>query len=967
MQPRAVRLAPLILALLLAGAPAQAVGIHTMFTHSELAWRTIATEHFYIHYDQSLEESARYAAAVAELAYARVAGDIGFNLAEQYDIILRDSDDYANGSTDPADGAITIWLTPMDFNLRGNHRWLQNVIYHELTHMLHMRTAGVDLLESRRLVGPLLTMPNLMSPVWFTEGLAQYKAERGTEEFDSFRTMILRTAVLDDQLLPYAKMSVFGKNSFEYERAYSQGYALVRYVAATYGDSALARIVREKGEGFEEFDEALRLVIGLDGEQLYDSWVASLRERSADWSQREPLVVSRLEVDAGWSDQNPAVSADGRWLAYASNGRHDFQRLQVWRRDLASPQAPDRAIADEVNPGLGISADGARIYYTVTEEDRRGNNFSDLFVWEDGAARRVTQGARVFYPAPFPDDRRVAAVQQGQGHAALVLVDLADGAVTVLYRGEFEEQLFAPRVSPDGNRIMYARFHRGHRDLCVYDLRDGGNLPLPFTTGWNEESGCWLPDGGIVFAADYEGVYDLFRWDGGRQVTRVTRTTAGYFEPAAANMYFPTAGHSSAPTAVMPPAAAAPPVKVAAAAGVPAAEVRLYATLYTGRGFDIVALDLPRGEQPAYDAPPAPAYKAGDDLAPDTGLAFAYENRWRSPYRVPWLAYDGTQFVAGLAASANDVLARHIVNLQANYNFKGHSPLGGFQYINRVWYPTLVLQGFSTRRAYEELVPEKNAGGAARDDYHENWRLLNLDAIFPVTNRLALTVGGRWEKVGSNETLEYMDARRQRPFEGNLCGYEFGASYSDLIPTSDYDIGIAAGYKVDVAYGHQVKLLHGDFDFETWRMDAEYYLPTRWQHQALAFKLHGGLSNGQGPMQGIFQLGGNSGLRGYGSNCYRGSKLALGSVEYTFPLWYDIAHLASFFYFDGLYMRLFGDFGRAWDGPWWWREVHAGYGGSLILKATMYYSIPYHIELGAARGIDDRDSVRFYLGLGSLF
>jgi len=793
-----------------------------------------------------------------------------------------------------------------------------------------MRTAGTDLIESRVLVGPLLTMPNAMCPVWFTEGLAQYKAERGTEEFDSFRAMLLRTAVLDDALLPYAKMSVFGKNSFEYERAYSQGYALVRYLAAAYGDTALVRIVRAKGESFTDFDQALLDNIGLDGEQLYDSWVATLRTQTPAWSARAPLGEVQLTVDAGWSDQNPVVSADGRWLAYASNNQHDYQRLQVWRRDLRDPRAPDRLLADNVNPGLGISADGARVFYTKAEEDRRGSNFNDLFVWDDGATRRVTTGARVFYPAPCPDGRRVAAIQQQAGRAALVLIELDGGMVTQLYRGVLEEQLFAPRVSPDGNRILYARFHRGHRDLCLYDLRDGSNLPVPFTTGWNEETGCWLDDDRIAFAADYEGVYDLFVWSAGRGVARLTRTTAGYFEPTAAR-----------------------------------GGERLYATQYTARGFDVVAVAVPAAP-PAYDPPGAPAYKSGDDLLPDSGPAHDYTSCWRSPYRVPWLSYDGTQFTAGLAASANDVLARHIINLQASYNFKGHSPLGAFQYINRVWYPTLILNGVSTRRTYEELTPEKN-GGPAADDYHENWRQLELQALVPVTNRWSLTVGGNWEKLSANEDLEYFAGRRQAPFEGNCAGYSVGAAYSDLIQTSDYDIGIASGYSFGASYGHQVKALRGEFDYETVEGNAAWYVPTRWRHQALAFKLRGGWSRGQGPPQGIFRLGGNRGLRGYGSNRYRGGKLALGTVEYTLPLWYDIAHQTSMMYFDGLYLRLFGDFGRAWDGAWWWRDLHGGYGGSLILKTTMYYSIDCHVEIGAARGIDDSEGARFYLGLGSLF
>lgn len=924
MRPAAILLA---FAALLVPAVAAAAPIHTIFTHSEIAWQTLATAHFNVHFAPADEAAARLTAAVAEAAFARLTPEFGYAPDERYDIILRDSDDLANGITDPTDGTITLWLTPMDFNLRGNHRWLQNVVYHELTHMLHMRSADPSLLGARKWVGPIFTMPNALSPIWFIEGVAQYEAERGTEGWDSHRQMLLRAAVIEDRLLSYDKISVFGKNALEFEQAYNEGYALTRFLTARAGADAIGRVAREKNNNFIDFDRALELVGGQTGEQLYDSWVAVLRTEAETWGARAELNRPRPEIDRGWNDGDGVLSRDGRWLAYTSNDRQDFPRQLLFRRDRVS--GAEQQLAEDVNSGLDISADGERVVYGKTEEDRDGNNFGDLFLWERGTTRRVTHGARVFAPAFFPDGERVAAVRQGGGRSAVVVVDVRSGAIAEVLAGGLEEQFFAPRVSPDGTRLLVAKFAGSNRELLMVDLATGAARPVPAPTNWHENSGDWLADDDIVFSADYEGVYDLFRWQRG-DLYRLTRTTGGYFAPR-----------------------------------VGGGEV--VCASYTSRGYDLVTFDLKTAGLEPYAPPWREPEPAGEALEPESSPARPYASEFRSPYRLPWLSYDGSQLVVGLAASANDALSRHIFGLQSTYNFNKHNPYGQVQYVNRVWYPTFIVKGQVARRDYDELLPGKTNDATRRDDYSEQTRVIDLGAIVPVTNEVSLNFGGRWEKVTSREEIEYLEGRSAVPFEGNRASLRAGVRYSDLIPTTDLDIGITEGYIYQAELGRQVKALGGDFDYETYQASGEHYFPTPWHHHTLALKLAGGFSNGVTPMQGAFQLGGNNGLRGYGYNIYRGSNVVLGSAEYVFPLWYDIARTGGSFYFDGLYLSVFGDWGRAWESGWDWDELHAGYGGALTLKTTVYYSFPYHIQLGVAHGVDDAEDVRVFVGMGSIF
>ena len=55
--------------------------------------------------------------------------------------VIKDIDDYSNGATYFFDNKIEIWTSALDYDLRGTHNWLRNVISHEFTHMVQIQGA----------------------------------------------------------------------------------------------------------------------------------------------------------------------------------------------------------------------------------------------------------------------------------------------------------------------------------------------------------------------------------------------------------------------------------------------------------------------------------------------------------------------------------------------------------------------------------------------------------------------------------------------------------------------------------------------------------------------------------------------------------------------------------------------------------------------------------------------------------
>ena len=109
------------------------------YNHPELNWHSFETDHFRIHFHDETEMTAREAATVAEVIYPHITGFYEFKPKEKTHLILIDPDDYSNGAAYYYDNKIMIWASPLDFELRGSHRWLQNVITHEFAHIVSLQ------------------------------------------------------------------------------------------------------------------------------------------------------------------------------------------------------------------------------------------------------------------------------------------------------------------------------------------------------------------------------------------------------------------------------------------------------------------------------------------------------------------------------------------------------------------------------------------------------------------------------------------------------------------------------------------------------------------------------------------------------------------------------------------------------------------------------------------------------------
>lgn len=272
------------------------------YNHPELVWQSTELEHCTIHVHQGEEELGLVAAQIMSEIWGPVTTLYGYVPDTRVHLIFYDTDDYSNGGAYYYNNKIIIWATSLDFDLRGQHNWLRNVLTHEFTHIIQL---GAARKASRQLPFAYLQMmgyepekrgdvvqgfpnrvaswplPGTMVPAWLAEGTAQHMLDGHRYDFwDSNRDMVLRDRVLHGSLYDLDEMASFDKSTVGSESVYNQGFDLVNWISARHGDEALRRLSEELARPTRlSMAAAMKEVLGVDGRDLWRQWKAGLEER----------------------------------------------------------------------------------------------------------------------------------------------------------------------------------------------------------------------------------------------------------------------------------------------------------------------------------------------------------------------------------------------------------------------------------------------------------------------------------------------------------------------------------------------------------------------------------------------------------------------------------------------------------------------------------------------------------------
>ncbi|MCK4648610.1 PD40 domain-containing protein, partial [bacterium] len=644
-------------------------------------------------------EVAKDVAKIAEKCYGPITKRLGHEPAAKTHIIILDTDDYSNGFADSTNQRIVIWLTHMDISLRGTHRWLETVIPHEFTHIVHL-----DIMSGlpRRLVkifGPGFPGPSEFVPSWFIEGLAQDTSEVEEGEYwDSHRDMILRSATLENKLLTYNRMGVYGKNGLGNEMVYNQGYSLTKYLKKKHGEEGIASILEGKGHNYLSLKRNMYYRVKDTPGWLYKEWKEDLEKKYKEETKDiTPDENVKDLVSWGWSDRHPTFSPTKNEVAFVSNKGQDYERLGLYLLDLDSKK--HKRLARKANPDPSFSYDGEKLVYSRNTLRWQGSFYGDLYLIDltkVNKKRRLTRGMRAKEPHLSPDGKSIVFVKNEGGRTNICLFSLETEEVTYLTKNEDYTQYFTPSFSPDGKRIVFSRFKDGQRDICFMCADGLGVVSLP-NDGVDDRDPSWSRDGKrIIFSSDRTGIFNIYELNlETKRIKQLTNVIGGAFEPSYSFD-----------------------------------EKRMVFSSYSADGYDIKILDRSKGETEYRGKKETEKRRNGETEYLSKGVKDKKEEYPVRKYRprirpILW-------FPMGLSVMgyAQDVMGKHI--FEGAIGAGGDGGVSGYAYyLNRRFLPNILIGAYDYSLGYTNYIEGPNRNNLT-DDYWERRRGGIVGAGFPI-------------------------------------------------------------------------------------------------------------------------------------------------------------------------------------------------------------------------------------------
>lgn len=550
---------------LVAQASAQAIFGRNKVVYSDREWWVLEDGWLHLYYYPEEEELARQTLAIAREAYDDFADYFDYEFDEPIPIILYGSHhDFKQthvtpgfvpegtaGFTEFVKGRIALRAT-------GNYADLHHLVRHELVHafMLHEMA---DIHNERGLydyIGP---------PLWFIEGLAESVANDGQPDSDA--RMFVRDAVLHDGLVRIPELWTIQGSYLMYK----EGESILDFLRLQFGDRVPAHLLDQWWRG-DQFEEILKLELGLDYAELDERWSSYLKRRYYPemLSQRSPGEFGTRLLSDSYYDSAPKLieledsgratlvalsprggtvslyeitlpeEGDAQMTRIVEGGRKaEYETLPLFRSRVdvhdkrlvafvAKSGQSDaiyvwdlqerRRIDDFAFANLrqlsspSFSPDGMRVVFSGLAED----GFSDLYIFDrqSRALRRLTADPYDdLHPEWHPREERLVFSSDRAdplgGDLALFEMDIASGGLKQLSSGRGKDM--EPVWSASGDEIAFISDRTGVRNLYIYAPRTGASRQQTDITG-GVYMPDWLGDDEVVASVFHRGNFHLYRF-----------------------------------------------------------------------------------------------------------------------------------------------------------------------------------------------------------------------------------------------------------------------------------------------------------------------------------------------------------------------------------------------------------------------------------------------------------------------
>jgi len=912
-----------------------------------LNWNTIQSENFYIHYADGYERLAQKTANSAELAHNKLQNKINWQPIDKTHLVISDETDSANGYATPIHfNRSVLFMAPPDSanSLEDFDDWLETLIIHEYTHILHLDKVSGGAESLRDVFGrQFLFFPNLYQPNWFTEGLATYLEtdhEKGIGRGQSsYFKMMMRSEVASG-IKPVNQVNLPIRSWPMGTVAYLYGVHFYQFLEETYGQQAIDGLVENYSNNIIPF------MINTNSEQLFKKDIDELWEEFSVWLTKryQPEIDEQLEAglvegkkitDLGYNTGSIDLLNDQ--LFYVDSGA--FEHTKLIKRTLETNE-----VVSELHSGAKINVHNNGLLVVQREFCDEYNLNSDIYIIEnnENKVQRLTNCGRYRSACWSPDGQSIVAVKTDKGKSELHLLDKKGSKVKNLWKGNNTDIVTQLKWSPSGEKLIAAVFRTDHG----WNIEEFSLESFQWTAITNDRYINMYPSyseqgDSVLFSSDRTGSYQIYRYvKGSNKLEQITRVANGAFESVQNNRNEP-----------------------------------LYYVGYNENGRDIYQLDKTEvlTTVPLQHADSIEVELAIDVKTSNVEKYSAYSSlypRWWLPY----ISLNEDRNEYGITSSGNDALGIHNYFLNLAYDTNNDWLIGNINY------------SYANRFA----IGYQRSTDILRDNSGEFAVARNVDDIFfsvgfndpaietSLKYRLGVVVSEASDGNRASAIPEQVDT------QDNLFG---GAVIFDNTQKYIRSISQSDGRNIRLL-AESSEAFESDFSGEVYSLDWREYISLGSQH-VLALRLLQGWGTDQ-PKP--FRLGGEGSefnvfdliepiseslfarrryaLRGYaeGHPQLSGRRMQLASLEWRFP-----GQLIERGFMSppiGLIQwsgSVFTETGDAYEGESA-DEYYSSAGFELQGDVNLFYGVTTRMRLGIASGFNDViGEQRIYFDLGASF
>lgn len=493
--------------------------------YKNLHFKVYHTPHFQIYYYLQNDSMIKRFAQESELWYTLHQQVFRDTFKKPNPIIL-----YANhpdfqqttaidGEIDVGTGGVTeglknrIVMPVMETNQTTRH-----VIGHEMVHAFQYHTLlGHDSTSYENI-------NNI--PSWMIEGMAEYLS---LGKKDSYTAMWMRDAYMNHDI-PTIKDLTETNKYFPYR----YGEAFWSFIGSTYGDTVIVPFFKNTARYGLEY--GIRRTFGYNDRTLSNLWKNSIEATYKPFLKdtvQKPIGRELInDVNSGKMNLAPAISPDGRYLAFLSE--KDLFTVDLYLADAQTGHVITKLTSkvntnhvDEFNfiESAGTwSPDSKQFAFSVFNKGRNRMlvvNVPDGKIVDDISMGKAEQFSNLSWS---PDGKSIVFQGLANGQGDLYLYHFDTKQVTQLTNDKYSD--YQPNFSRDGKKIIFAS------DRTTYDRSLGQDITfnlaeLDLATGKIRNIMVFNGANNLnpVYSSDDTQIYFLSNQDGFRNMYRYTIAT----------------------------------------------------------------------------------------------------------------------------------------------------------------------------------------------------------------------------------------------------------------------------------------------------------------------------------------------------------------------------------------------------------------------------------------------------------